>query len=69
MTKEQLETLWSETDKNLYESYQRIRLQYREGTIKKKEYDQHKQFFDGFYFGWRDLYNKLLVESENIVTS
>ena len=63
MTKEQLQNLWSETDKNISESYLKLRKSYESNNITKKEYDIEKTFIDGFYSGWRNLYDKVLSES------
>lgn len=64
MTNEKLEQLWEETDKNICESYKKLRLSYQEGSITKKTYYQEKSFIDGFYQGWRNLFEKLSSDSK-----
>jgi len=64
MTKEQLQQLWKETDKNIVEGYRKLRLCLDEGSMTRGTYNQQKAFIDGFYSGWRDLYNTLLEESK-----
>ena len=64
MNKEQLNSLWLETDKNITESYIKLRNAYEQGVMTKPTYELQKNFIDGFYSGWRDLYEKCLLYSE-----
>ena len=59
MNNQKLEELWKEMDKKLYDQWTELRLNYQNGSIKKKEYDIRHSYYCGIYDGWSDLYNTL----------
>ena len=58
-----LNELWKTTDKILTEKYQKLRMDYTEGKITKKTYDEEKAYVDGFYDGWKELSTNILKMS------
>ena len=52
-------------DKKLYDQWTELRLNYQNGSIKKKEYDIRHSYYCGIYDGWRDLYDRLKIKLNN----